>query len=291
MPPTSTRIWTPAAYFPSRTTWPKWSKATRRSKSSPAPPTTWCPATIRSCSRATQRPRPASKAGWCVSMWSPRANQELSRPRRRQGRDCKARAVSARLYDEFPVPAMTGRTGTSANLVRWSLRLIRVTGVKQPPLRNAIVRRAGGARGSERLTGAAMTTSWTPSRDKRLLAQQAAGRTAAQIAKTLGVTRNAVIGRSRRLRGIVYQSDIDSWTRANAQRAEEARKRAQVRRVAQRKALRDLARAMARGAPVGKAMARAHKAGALWRQIGGYFGISQQAAYERAKTWTQRSRS
>ena len=136
-----------------------------------------------------------------------------------------------------------------------------------------------------------MTTSWTPSRDKRLLAQQAAGRTAAQIAKTLGVTRNAVIGRSRRLRGIVYQSDIASWTRANAQRAEEARKRAQVRRVAQRKALRDLARAMARGVPVGKAMARAHKAGALWRQIGHYFGISQQAAYERAKTWTQRSRS
>jgi hypothetical protein len=154
-----------------------------------------------------------------------------------------------------------------------------------------IVRRAGGARGSERMTGAAMTTSWTPSRDKRLLAQQAAGRTAAQIAKTLGVTRNAIIGRSRRLRGIVYQSDIDSWTRANAQRAEEARKRAQVRRVAQRKALRDLARAMARGVPVGKAMARAHKAGALWRQIGEYFGISQQAAYERAKNWTQRSRS
>jgi hypothetical protein len=136
-----------------------------------------------------------------------------------------------------------------------------------------------------------METSWTPSRDKRLLAQQAAGRTAAQIAKTLGVTRNAVIGRSRRLRGIVYQSDIDSWTRANARRAEEARKRAQLRRVAQRKALRDLARAVARGVPAGKAMSRAHKAGALWRQIGDYFGISQQAAYERAKTWTQRSRS
>jgi hypothetical protein len=118
-----------------------------------------------------------------------------------------------------------------------------------------------------------------------------AGRTAAQIAKTLGVTRNAVIGRSRRLRGIVYQSDIDSWTRANARRAEEARKRAQLRRVAQRKALRDLARAVARGVPAGKAMSRAHKAGALWRQIGDYFGISQQAAYERAKTWTQRSRS
>src|SRR6516164_301218 len=84
-----------------------------------------------------------------------------------------------------------------------------------------------------------MATDWTRSRDKRLLAQQAAGRTAAQIAKTLGVTRNAVIGRSRRLRGIVYQSDIDSWRRANARRAQEARKRAQVRRGAQRKALRD----------------------------------------------------
>jgi hypothetical protein len=55
--------------------------------------------------------------------------------------------------------------------------------------------------------------------------------------------------------------------------------------------LRDLARAVARAVPVGKAMSRAHKAGALWRQIGDYFGISQQAAYERAKTWTQRSRS
>src|SRR5262249_51081954 len=133
MPPISTRIWTLAAYFPSPTTWPKWSKATRRSKSSPARPTTWCPATIRSCSRATQRPRPASKAGWCASMWSPRANQELSRPRRRQGRDCKARADSARVHAEFPVPAMTGRTGASATLSRWSLRLIRVTGVKQLP--------------------------------------------------------------------------------------------------------------------------------------------------------------
>jgi hypothetical protein len=136
-----------------------------------------------------------------------------------------------------------------------------------------------------------MATDWTRSRDKRLLAQQAAGRTAAQIAKTLGVTRNAVIGRSRRLRGIVYQSDIDSWRRANARRAQEARKRAQVRRVAQRKALRDLARAVTRGMPVGKAMSRAHQAGALWRQIGAYFRISQQAAYERAKTWKQRWRS
>jgi hypothetical protein len=135
-----------------------------------------------------------------------------------------------------------------------------------------------------------MKSSWTPSRDKRLLAQQAAGCTAAQIAKTLGVSRNAIIGRSRRLRGIVYQSDIDSWARANARRSQEARKRMRVRRVKQRKALRELARAVARGVDKGKAMAQAHRAGALWRQIGKYFGVSQQAAYEKAKTWAQRQR-
>ena len=54
--------------------------------------------------------------------------------------------------------------------------------------------------------------------------------------------------------------------------------------------LQELSRAVRRGVPAGKAMARAHRAGALWRQIGGRFGISQQAAYEKAKLWTQRHR-
>src|SRR6266404_8180437 len=135
-------------------------------------------------------------------------------------------------------------------------------------------------------TAAAMKSSWTPSRDKRLLAMQAAGRTAAEIAKSMGISRNAVIGRSRRLRGIVYRSDIESWARANARRSEEAKVRMKVRQKAQRRALRELSRAVRRGAPAGKAMARAHRAGALWRQIGGRFGISQQAAYEKAKLWT-----
>jgi hypothetical protein len=47
---------------------------------------------------------------------------------------------------------------------------------------------------------------------------------------------------------------------------------------------------MARGVDKGKAMAQAHRAGALWRQIGEHFGVSQQAAYEKAKIWTQRNR-
>ena len=135
-----------------------------------------------------------------------------------------------------------------------------------------------------------MKSPWTPARDKKLLAQQAAGRSASQIAKSLRTTRSAVIGRSKRLRGIVYQSDIDSWNRANAKRTEEARIRTQLRREKQREAVRTMSKDLARGMPERKAMARAHIAGATWSQIGDHFGISQQAAYERAREWTARLR-
>ena len=124
---------------------------------------------------------------------------------------------------------------------------------------------------------------WTPARDKRLLALQAEGLSAAQIAKKLGTSRNAVIGRARRLRGIVYQSDIDSWKRANARRSAEAHKRASARADQQKKALAEMAKALNAGVPKPKAMLRAFRAGAYWRQIGDHFGISQQAAYEAAK--------
>lgn len=131
--------------------------------------------------------------------------------------------------------------------------------------------------------GAPSTSAWTAARDKRLQALQAEGLSAAQIAKKLGTSRNAVIGRSRRLRGIVYQSDIDSWTRANARRSAEAHKRAAVRAEQQKKAIADMAKALAAGMLKPKAMLRAFRAGAYWRQIGEHFGISQQAAYETAK--------
>ena len=133
-----------------------------------------------------------------------------------------------------------------------------------------------------------MKSPWTPSRDKRLLTLQKAGRSAAEIAEKLGTSRSAVIGRSVRLRGIVYQTDIESWTRANAKRLEDARERKKIRVRAQREALRDMKAAVARGVPREKAMARAFQAGAYWWQIGEYFGISQQAAYEAAKKTRRR---
>ena len=128
-----------------------------------------------------------------------------------------------------------------------------------------------------------MQSSWTPARDKRLQVLEQEGLSAAQIAKKLGTSRNAVIGRSRRLRGIVYQSDVDSWTRANARRSEEAHARMAVRAEKQKKVIADMVKAIAAGTPKPSAMLRAFKAGAFWRQIGEQFGISQQAAYEAAK--------
>lgn len=46
-----------------------------------------------------------------------------------------------------------------------------------------------------------MTTTWTPQMDNVIWAGIRANRRAAEIARTLRVTRNAVIGRAYRLRG------------------------------------------------------------------------------------------
>jgi GcrA cell cycle regulator len=135
-----------------------------------------------------------------------------------------------------------------------------------------------------------MKSPWTPSRDKQLLALQAKGRSAAEIAKTMGTSRNAVIGRSIRLRGIVYESSIASWKRANAKKSAAAKERAKARTKLQRKVMQEMGRAIAGGMHPAKAMGRAFRAGAMWRQIGDHFGITPQAAYERARAWTKRNR-
>jgi hypothetical protein len=139
-----------------------------------------------------------------------------------------------------------------------------------------------------------MKSPGTASRDKRLLELQAAGRSAAEIARIMGMTRSAVIGRSIRLRGIVYQSSIDSWKRANAKAmaARHARgvigfKPPEVRR----KAISDMIKALARGVPRAEAMYKAKQAGAFWKEIGDHFGITRQGAHLAATNWKRRSRS
>jgi hypothetical protein len=151
-------------------------------------------------------------------------------------------------------------------------------------------RSTSASRGSKSRRLASKPGQWTPARDKRLLALQAAGRSLAEIAKALGTTRGSVTGRSVRLRGIVYRSVVDSWKRSNARRSQEARKRAQLRRARAKKAIGDMAKALARGMPDAKAMLRAKRAGATWRKIGEHFGISARAASERVAAWRRRSR-
>jgi hypothetical protein len=132
-------------------------------------------------------------------------------------------------------------------------------------------------------TSIRMKSPWTPERDKRLIALQAQGLTAAQIAEKLGTSRSAVIGRSVRLRGIVYQSNIESWQRANDKRRKGPRKPEALCR----KAMAQLARDIGTGVPRGEAIVRASK-GALWRDIGDFFGITSQAAQQSARNWQER---
>jgi hypothetical protein len=50
---------------------------------------------------------------------------------------------------------------------------------------------------------------WAPERDEELKRHEAAGLSASEIAVLLRTTRNAVIGRSHRLRGMIFPSDLE----------------------------------------------------------------------------------
>jgi hypothetical protein len=65
---------------------------------------------------------------------------------------------------------------------------------------------------------------WTPERDENLKRHEAAGLSATKIAVLLGTTRGAILGRSNRLRGKVFKSDLERRPRrrspASAQTSE-----------------------------------------------------------------------
>lgn len=117
-----------------------------------------------------------------------------------------------------------------------------------------------------------MLTFWTPERDLQLQHGEASGLSATQIATLIGTTRSAVLGRSARLRGVIFQSSIDRKLR-DKQKMEE-RKRREVSAIGQLKT--DLCQAMLREV----AIAKAHKAGATWRAIGACLRISKQRAQQ-----------
>jgi hypothetical protein len=115
-------------------------------------------------------------------------------------------------------------------------------------------------------------TIWTAEKDRQLRRLEAAGLSAAQIADRIGTTRNAVIGRSVRLRGLIFPSQL------RRQRREQALRAARLRRDKERTAvaLAAMRRAIARGTPRDVAIVSAVKAHVTYQAIADELGLSRQ---------------
>jgi hypothetical protein len=120
--------------------------------------------------------------------------------------------------------------------------------------------------------GKMTVTFWTAEKDKQLQRLEAAGLSAAQIADRIGTTRNAVIGRSVRLRGLIFPSQLERQRKEKALYA--ARLRQQQKRTAA--SLTSMRRAIARGTPRDVAIVLAVKAQVTYRAIADDFGLTRQ---------------
>ena len=115
-------------------------------------------------------------------------------------------------------------------------------------------------------------TFWTAEKDKQLQRLEAAGLSAAQIADRLGTTRNAVIGRSVRLRGLIFPSQTQRQRTERASRAE--RLDQQRKRMAASQA--SMRRAIARGTPRDTAIVSAVRAHVTYQAVADELGVSRQ---------------
>jgi hypothetical protein len=111
---------------------------------------------------------------------------------------------------------------------------------------------------------------WTPDTDTRLQRLEAQGLSAAKIAGKLGVSRNSVIARSPRLRGL-YRT-FPSYLRGQ----EEARGRSAARKRKMDAVLSKFRQEIARGVDRNEAIADARKAGATLKAIGEVLGVTRQ---------------
>lgn len=114
-----------------------------------------------------------------------------------------------------------------------------------------------------------MPRPWSEQRKRRLSALQAAGRRPDEIAAALGLRRDQVVARLKLMA---------AWERNRENFAKAMRKRAQARRARGQKAVAGMKKAMAKGMPRNRAIAKAYDAGATWREIGQHFGITAEAA-------------
>jgi biotin operon repressor len=117
---------------------------------------------------------------------------------------------------------------------------------------------------------------WTPQKDKRLQKLEAEGRSGKEIAERLGTTRNAVVARSARLRGVLFPSNIRRERELRAQAAGRLREKNRLNR----SALFGMRAAMTRGLDRDAAICAAVKAGATYVAIGAELGISRQRVHQ-----------
>jgi hypothetical protein len=117
---------------------------------------------------------------------------------------------------------------------------------------------------------------WTPKRDKRIQELQRAGLSASQIGEKIGTSRNAVIARAARLRGVVFPSQV---RRAKEELAERVARRKEKKR--HRDAVLSAMRhALSQDVPRDVVIARAVKAGLTYQAIGDEFGVSRQRVHQ-----------
>lgn len=112
---------------------------------------------------------------------------------------------------------------------------------------------------------------WNERRDRILTALQNAGKSCSYIAEILGATRNAVIARSNRIKGVRFPSDIKRRKKAN----EEARQRRTERKKIERMAIKAMKRALGRSRR-DDAIYDAVKAGATLEAVGKAVGLCKE---------------
>jgi hypothetical protein len=115
---------------------------------------------------------------------------------------------------------------------------------------------------------------WTNARDAELRRLESQGKSAAEIARAIGTTRNAVIGRSVRLRGLRFPSQL----RRNERERKAAKCRTAEKRARQLAAVEAMRAELSWGVPREQAIGEAIASGATLQQIGDTLGITREWA-------------
>lgn len=117
---------------------------------------------------------------------------------------------------------------------------------------------------------------WTKDSDRRLLAAVRAGLSIRGAARHLKISENAAIGRWHRIKGFIFQSDIEQRRLA----LERILERKKVRACREREAIARMEHLLKLGADRSTAVVAARSSGASYRIIGERLGVSRQRVHQ-----------